>query len=271
MPYVLHDNRTFIGNDWQYTSGNSPRISQTAGSYYMRPTQQTQMSYREPQEYQEYSGFQVYPVPFPHDRGVPDYQPSQRVPPPQPRPIDTNPPPYQYFEGQYPHYGQVRAPPAHRRGIYKRRQPPVPESDMAIRSQASQNRGRVAVASEPRAMGGRGVLEPVPAPVPMRNEPSRKHFNTLMSRLRTFSTDQSQENTVQSFSHPPSTRRGDYGSVMAPQPEVMLSGKELFEKAKREDKTGKYNNCYWDDRMDCFVNRAAGDVGPFWKRGTWSG
>lgn len=117
-------------------------------------------------------------------------------------------------------------------------------------------------------MHDREVSRPIPAPITVCNEPtSREHFHTLMSRLRSFSTDPNQDNAAQISPSPPTARRGGQGeSSMAPQLEIMLSGKELFEKAKREDKTGKYDNCYWDDRMDCFVNRAAGDVGPFWKR-----
>lgn len=270
---MLHDNRTFIGNDWQYTSGKSPRISQTISSYYMGNPQEAPMSYHEPQEYQEYSGFQVYPVPFPHDQGAPDYRPSHRPPPPQP-PMGTNPPPYLCSEGLHPQYAQIRAPSARRRAVYKRRQLPVSELDTvnAIRPRVSPNRGQAGNASEPRAKGGRVVSALMPAPAPVRNEPtSRKHFNTLMSRLRSASTDPSQGDTAQTSSRPPSTRRTGREPVMTPQPEIVLSGKELFEKAKREDKTGKYNNCYWDDRMDCFVNSAAGYVGPFWKRGAGRG
>lgn len=276
IPYVVHDNRTFIGNDWQYTSGNTPRISQTISSYYMGGPPQTPTSYHGPQDYQEQPGFHAYSVPFPLDQGVPKFQPSlhdQRIPQSQP-PIDTNPPPYQQPSSLYPHHAQTRAPSTRRRAIYKRRQPPVPDELNAVNTmeyRASPTRNRAAVvdyAFESRAMNDREVM---PAPITVCNEPtSREHFNTLMSRLRSFSTEPNQENAAQISSRPPTARGGGGGgqgrSVMTPQPEIMLSGKELFEKAKREDKTGKYDNCYWDDRMDCFVNRAAGDACPFWKR-----
>lgn len=121
--------------------------------------------------------------------------------------------------------------------------------------------------AEYRAGGIENVPALMPTPFIVYNEPtSKEHFDMLLSRLRSLPMATEHENTAK-ISYPPNTSGvGASASTSAPVIEAMLSGKQLFEKAKNQDKTGKYDNCYWDDRMDCFVNKEAGNIGPFWKR-----
>lgn len=279
MPYVVHDNRTYIGNDWQCANGTTPRISQTISSYYMgAPLPQAPMLYRnEAQEYQEHPSTHTYSDILSPSQGAPRFQPSrhsQRIPPPQPL-EDNNPPPYQRRSNPNRHRSQRRALPSHYRATYNKFETPIlDEFDtmIPVKAQIAANRHPKAHANYTslmrpgEAVGTQGVSTLMTMPMAAYDEStSKEHFNKLMSRLRSFSVAPEQ-GKVRTSSYLPNTQRTNVRTPTTTlEKEIILSGKELFEKAKAEDKTGKYVNCYWDDRMDCFVNKGAGDIGQFWK------